>query len=141
MQQEARSASQTVTTGRVWVVLANLAMFGGLLAMVVQFFVLKHLDVPWYMAVLGTLGAVLIAVAMFQRRSLFRGLALALFVALTALEWYTLVVLVRLPAYAGPARVGEPIPEFTTTLADGSSFSDRDLRGDPAVLVFFRGRW
>lgn len=141
MQQEARSALQTATTGRVWVWLANLAMFGGLLAMVVQFAVVKQLGVPWYLAVLGTLGAVLMAVALVQRFALSRGLAVALFVVLAVLEWVALVVLVRLPAYAGPARVGEPIPAFTTTLADGSSFSDSDLRGGPSVLVFFRGRW
>ena len=141
MQQEVQLASPRPATGRTWVWLAHLAMFGGIIAMVVQLFVLKQLNVPWYMAVLGTLGVILMAVALFQRLGLLRGLLLAAFVALAVLEWYVLLVFVRLPAYAGSARVGEPVPAFTTTLADGTPFSDRDLRGGPSVLLFFRGRW
>jgi peroxiredoxin len=37
---------------------------------------------------------------------------------------------------------GKPFPVFTTTKADGSPFTQRDLEGDRiTVMVFFRGRW
>jgi peroxiredoxin len=48
----------------------------------------------------------------------------------------------KLPAYSGPVRVGETIPAFHTTLADGHAFNDGDLKqGKSNVLLFFRGRW
>jgi hypothetical protein len=141
MQQEVQPTSARPVTGRAWVWLASLAMFGGLAAMVIQLFVLKRLEVPWYMAALGIVGVVLMAAALWQRFALVRGLVFVAFVALAALEWYVLLVFVRLPAYAGPARVGDPVPAFTSTLADGSPLSDRDLRGGRSVLLFFRGRW
>jgi hypothetical protein len=48
----------------------------------------------------------------------------------------------RLPEYTGPIVVGKPLPEFTTSRADGSPFTSRDLGGDTNdVLVFFRGHW
>ena len=43
---------------------------------------------------------------------------------------------------AGPAHAGEKMVPFTTTLADGRVFSQDDLaKGQPTVLLFFRGRW
>ena len=48
----------------------------------------------------------------------------------------------RLPAYAGPLEIGQPYPAFQTQRADGTPFTQADLRGDKGtVLVFFRGRW
>jgi cytochrome oxidase Cu insertion factor (SCO1/SenC/PrrC family) len=46
------------------------------------------------------------------------------------------------PLYTGPAEIGRRIPKFTTTLADGTPFTEKDLeRGNPTVVLFFRGRW
>ena len=46
------------------------------------------------------------------------------------------------PPYAGPAKMGEKLPAFTATLADGSPFTNSNLQeGKPTVLVFFRGHW
>jgi cytochrome oxidase Cu insertion factor (SCO1/SenC/PrrC family) len=46
----------------------------------------------------------------------------------------------KLPAYEGPARAGDKLPAFTTTRADGSPFTEKNLQsGQPSALVFFRG--
>lgn len=95
---------------------------------------------PWYVPAFGTLGA-LLAVWAFARG---RGMgALAVAVLLTAFagfQWFV-VLSSRLPAYAGPVEVGKPFPAFQTTRADGSPFTDADLRGQATALVFYRGRW
>jgi hypothetical protein len=128
--------------GRIWIWIGILVLVGGIVAVILQYTVFKQLMMPWYAPALATLGVLLVAVATFQRPTFTRGLILAVVVAATVFEWYALVVLTQLPAYAGPARVGEPVPVFSTTLANGDTFSDRDLQsGDPAVLLFFRGRW
>ena len=112
------------------------------LAVAVAQFGLKLLAVPWYSPVLATLGAFLLAVAAARRRSIPRVIALVLVAAFAGLQWYALAVLMKLPDYEGPARAGQPIPAFRSTLADGRPFTDADLRdGSRHVLVFFRGRW
>jgi hypothetical protein len=112
------------------------------LALGVAQYSLKHLIVPWYIPILTTLGAGLLLYSVAWRRSVVRVLTLGLVVALAGLQWYLLGVLARLPAYEGPAQAGRVIPAFRTTLANGQSFTDEDLRkGTPSVLVFFRGRW
>lgn len=113
----------------------------GFVAPVIQYS-LKFMLVPWYMPTLTMLAAALLVMSLFRRRTVVRIMTLVLIVVLAGLEWYFLVVLARLPDYQGPARAGQTIPEFHTTLADGRSFTNRDLaRGTPHVLVFFRGRW
>jgi hypothetical protein len=103
---------------------------------------LQYLSVPWYSPILATLGAFLLLVAVFSRRSIPRLIALVLVAAFAGLQWYFLAVLMKLPEYTGPARKGEPIPAFHTTLADGRSFTEEDLRdGSRHAMVFFRGRW
>jgi hypothetical protein len=107
-----------------------------------QIMLLRRLVVPWYLPALTTLGAVLLLVAVARRWSITRVIALVLIAALAGLQWHFLLNMVNLPEYAGPARIGQPLPAFQTTLADGGSLSDVDLRdGDPTVMVFFRGRW
>ena len=97
---------------------------------------------PWYSPVLATLGAFLLVVAVARRRSIPRVLALVLVAAFAGLQWYFLVVLMKLPPYEGPARAGQPTPAFHSTFADGRPFTDADLRdGARHVLVVFRGRW
>src|SRR5204863_7500966 len=93
-----------------------------------QCFVLKRAGVPWYSPGLATLGAVLLVVALAQRRSIPRVIALLLITAFAGFQWIFLLSFTRLPAYDGPARAGKPIPAFSTTGADGTTFTDADLR-------------
>jgi hypothetical protein len=101
----------------------------------------SHLWAPWYLPLSGTLGVLLLVAALVQARSVWRWLALLLVLLLTGVEWSLLLGL-RLPPYTGPVAVGHSFPAFTTTRADGSPFTQRDLQADQhTVFVFFRGRW
>jgi hypothetical protein len=112
----------------------------GLLGYVVQL-ARQHLAAPWYMPALGTLGVVCVAVALWQRRTAWRWLSLVLVLLVAGAEW-TFLLGTRLPPYTGPVAAGQPFPAFTTTRADGTPFTRRDLEGgQDNVLVFFRGRW
>src|SRR5262249_15809876 len=112
-----------------------------LVACIIQF-QLKRLTVPWYLPLLSTLGVLLLLLSLRRRRTVWRFLALVLFGLLTAGEWVFLGALMNLPAYAGAAVAGQPFPTFSTPLADGSPFTEAQLKGDKnTVLVFFRGRW
>jgi hypothetical protein len=103
---------------------------------------LKFLFVPWYVPAVTTLGLVFVIASLAQRRSVTRIIFFVLIAALAGLEWYFVASLSKLPDYAGPARPGQKIPAFETTLADGRTFTDSDLRdGTSSVLTFFRGRW
>ncbi|MEX0713897.1 MAG: hypothetical protein WD278_16285 [Pirellulales bacterium] len=125
--------------GYFWAGIA-VCLFG--IALCVAQYSLRQLIVPWYVAGLATLGAVLLLWSVIQRPSVVRVVVLALIAALAGFEWYFLVSLARLPTYDGPARAGEKIPAFRSTLAGGRPFTQVDLQqGTPTVLVFFRGRW
>jgi hypothetical protein len=114
----------------------------GIVAMFVQFGVLRQLIVPWYLPILASLGALLALWSVTYRVTVVRIVVLVLVGGLAGLEWYFLAIGAKLPAYEGPARIGEKIPAFTTTLAKGEAFTDENLRdGNRRVLVFFRGRW
>ena len=114
----------------------------GLVAVAVQWMVLKQLFAPWYAPVLATVGLALVVCSLAQRRSVTRFIALVLIAALAGFQWYFLLVLSRLDPYNGPALVGEKFPAFQTTFADGRPFTDKNLQdGIPSVMVFFRGRW
>jgi hypothetical protein len=100
-----------------------------------------RLTTPWYLVYATTAAVALVAVSLWQARSLWRVLALLL-VAVVAGGAWTLVVGTRLPPYTGPVTVGRQLPAFQTVRADGTPFTDRDLQGDKdSVMVFFRGRW
>jgi hypothetical protein len=111
-----------------------------IVAVVVQIMVLKILVVPWHVPVLASLAALLVLLALAQRLTVTRIVALLLLTALAGFEWLFLVSHARLPDYAGP-RAGQPFPAFATTLADGTPFTDRDLASSRTVMSFFRGRW
>jgi hypothetical protein len=101
----------------------------------------QRLLVPWYLPGAATLGVLLVAVALWQRRTMWRMLALVLVVLFAAAAW-ALPLASRLPAYAGPVESGRSFPAFVTKRADGTAFTQRHLEGDQGnVLVFFRGRW
>jgi hypothetical protein len=102
---------------------------------------LHRLFTPWYLPCLAALSVVFVAAALFQTRTGWRWLALA-FVVVLATGQFAFVFATRLPAYTGPVAVGKPFPSFSTQVADGTPFTQRDLQSDqPTVLVFFRGRW
>ena len=71
---------------------------------IVQVQVLKQLFVPWYAAVLLTVGVALLLYAVTRRAGVIRIIFLGLFALLCAFEWLFLVVLTKLPAYEGPLK-------------------------------------
>jgi hypothetical protein len=112
-------------------------------AMIVQYAVLKLLFAPWYVPIAITLGAFLLLVSFVQRRTIVRFIFMALFLALAGFQWFMMAgPMSRLPVYEGAAKTSEHVPAFQTALADGRSFSDKDLGDSRAnVITFFRGRW
>ena len=102
---------------------------------------LQRLLTPWYMPVLASLGVVLVAVSLSEKRTVWRSVALLAVVLLAGAE-IAFLYAVRLPAYTGPIAEGRPFPAFETKRPDGTPFTQRDLVSDrTSVLVFFRGRW
>ncbi|HET6883090.1 MAG TPA: hypothetical protein VFI31_23175 [Pirellulales bacterium] len=112
----------------------------GLAAYVVQI-AAHRLIMPWYLPITATIGTLLIVVSLWQKRNVWRVLALMAVLLLTGAEW-AFVLATRLPPYSGPVAVGQPFPSFTTLRVDGTKFTNADFLGDKTnVLVFFRGRW
>jgi hypothetical protein len=133
------AADRSRGRGYLWlgILLAVLAI-----GLTVLQYALRLLIMPWHLPILTTLGALLVVLALARRGSVTRVLVLLLVVALAGFEWWFVALASKLPSYQGPARAGEPAPAFQTTLADGSSFTEQDLRdGQPTVMTFFRGRW
>src|SRR5689334_8882131 len=112
-------------------------------ALVVAQFSLKRLSMPWYSPALATLGACLLVASLARRRTVVRWLALLLVVGVAAFQWYTLAVLMKLPAYVGPVVEGTHLPCFRSEVVDEEGtrpFTESDLRdGSRRVMVFFRG--
>ena len=101
----------------------------------------KVLATPWYLPVLGCLGVLLILASLVKKFTIVRLLALGLFGFVAYAEVH-LLSMSKLPVYEGPVATGQAFPAFATTLADGTPFTQDDLKGDQnTVLVFFRGRW
>lgn len=138
MNASSKINSSSTGSSSLWLGL-GLAAFGiGAYVAQIQMALLKA---PWYLPVVTTIGAILIAAALWQRRSVWRIVALMLLVLLAGGAW-AFMFFFRYPEYAGPAKVDQPIPAFTTFNADGKPFSEGDLKGDKnTVMVFFRGRW
>jgi hypothetical protein len=102
---------------------------------------LQRLMLPWYMPALALLGVVLVVMSLWQRRTLWRVLALLAVVLLAGAELAVLYAM-RLPPYLGPIAEGRPFPAFEAKQAEGTPFTENNLTGDQhQVLVFFRGRW
>ena len=112
----------------------------GIAAYAVQIWA-QRLTTPWYVPIAATLGAALLVVSLWRKRTVWRVLALLFLALLAGAEW-TFLAATRSPAYTGPVAEGRPFPTFATSRADGQSFTQADLKGDKNnVLVFFRGRW
>jgi hypothetical protein len=104
-------------------------------------FQMKHLVTPWYAPIMASVGVLLMAMSVWQRRGVLRSVGLVLFVLMCGMEWFMLLGM-GTPAYTGPAQSGSKVPTFATALADGKSYTNKDLQdGKPTVLLFFRGRW
>ncbi|HEV3146611.1 MAG TPA: hypothetical protein VGZ47_22170 [Gemmataceae bacterium] len=141
MNETNQSTAARRHPGRLFLAIGMLLPLIGIAIYYFQFQA-KVLRAPWYMAILATGGFFLIGLALVQSRSLLRSLAAAFFFLLAAAEWVFLLVLVSAPPYTGPAKAGQPLPNFSTTRADGSTFTEENLKGDQnTVMVFFRGRW
>src|SRR6266446_7957913 len=67
----------------------------------------QRLTAPWYMPIAASLGAVCLVAALWQKRTVWRVLALVLVVLLAGAAW-AFLLLTRLPAYTGPVAVGQP---------------------------------
>jgi FtsH-binding integral membrane protein len=126
--------------GRILLLLGVLLAISGVAAYVVQTS-MQRLTAPWYMPALAIVGVALVVISLWERRTVWRILALLIVLALAGLEGAFLYA-VRLPTYSGPIAVGRTLPPFKTVRSDGKPFTERDIIGDQHnVLVFFRGRW
>ena len=102
---------------------------------------LQRLMLPWYMPAAALLGVALVVASLWERRTVWRVLALVVVVLLASFELMALNAM-RLPPYTGPIAVGRSFPAFEARRADGTPFTQNDLIGDQHhALVFFRGRW
>ena len=128
-------------TNRGYFLLGIACALVGLVGYAVQMS-LNQLATPWYAPALATIGAGLVVLSLWKRRSVWRILALLMLAALAGLEWWFLLGYTALPTYAGPVVAGEPFPEFKAWLSDGKPFQRSDLeREGSTALVFFRGHW
>lgn len=130
----------TNSTGRALFLGGVLLAILGPVVYNVQMLVFEQLVTPWYAAVLGTLGLLLIVLALARRWTVVRLIGVAVVGLLVAFEWGFLLSFSRTPEYAGPL-VGQAAPAFTALRGDGASFTERDLRGQATALLFFRGHW
>ena len=127
--------------GRSLLFLGMLLAVAGPVIMMLLTFAAKILITNWYGPILGTLGLALIILALMRSRSIWRWTAVVIFTLLVGFQWFALLAM-RLPDYTGPVKDGQPFPAFATTLADGTAFTQDDLKGDRnTVMVFFRGHW
>jgi cytochrome oxidase Cu insertion factor (SCO1/SenC/PrrC family) len=76
-----------------------------------------------------------------KRPSVLRGIGGLVVVILGAFQIFMVVYGSLLPKYEGPVVAGMAFPPFAAERAGGGTFTDADLRGQPTVLTFFRGRW
>lgn len=112
----------------------------GLIAYAFQVW-LQQLTAPWYLPLVTTLGVVLVVLSLWRKRTVWRFVALTLFLLVAGAAWM-FVLVTQLPPYTGPVALGQPFPAFATAHSDGHPFTQDDLQGDQnSVLVFFRGRW
>jgi hypothetical protein len=127
--------------GRLILLLGNVCPFLGPLLYLWQMQI-GRLETPWYAPALAMLGAGLAALALWQRRSWWRILALAFVALFAGFEWWFLLGYTRLPAYTGPVANSRPFPVFSASLANGEPFTQAELEGErDTALLFFRGHW
>lgn len=54
---------------------------------------------------------------------------------------YNFYLSAQLPAAKGAPELGQPAPDFTLPDQDGKPVKLSELRGQPVLLVFYRGYW
>jgi hypothetical protein len=108
----------------------------------VQMGVLNKLNLkPWYLPIMVTLGAAVMALAIAKKRTIPRIIGFCFLVLLAAFSWAMLTVLSKLPDYKGP-NTSEKFPAFVASLTNGEPITDKEfVQGQPTALVFFRGHW
>lgn len=113
----------------------------GPISMIIQM-QMGHLRTAWQVPILASIGVLCMLASVLQRGGILRILGLVAFAGITAGMWYLMLVVFRVPEYAGPATVGQKIPAFEATLSNGDSFTNKGLeKGESTVLVFYRGHW
>lgn len=126
--------------GRFFLLLGIAVAVLGAIAYVVQIKA-QRLTAPWYVPIAATIGLLLVVVSLWRGRTVWRAIALVLLVLFAGAAW-AFLLLSRLPPYTGPVAVERPFPAFATERADGTPFTQQDLKGEQTtVMVFFRGRW
>src|SRR5262249_30565414 len=130
----------TNSAGRAMFLGGVLLVILGPIAYNVQLHYFGQFVTPWYAAAMGTLGLALIVLALIRRWTVVRLIGIALCGLIVAFEWGFLLSFSRSPEYTGPPA-GQAAPSFSALRADGTPFTERDLRGQGTALVFFRGRW
>src|SRR5262245_61352539 len=94
------------STGRSLLYLGMLTALAGVAIFMVQFNA-AILKTPWYMPILATVGMVLIFASLKQQRTAARWIAAGLFTLFAGFQWFAMLVMMKLPAYVGPAKVGQ----------------------------------
>jgi hypothetical protein len=139
MNDQSQVAARRSGRGLLW-----LGMLVALSGVVVYFVLFNNniLIAPWYVPGLATVGVVLLLLALVRARTIWRWAAFVLFIGFAALLWVMVLVVLATPAYTGPVKTGQPFPDFATARADGTTFTQADLKGDQnTVMVFYRGWW
>jgi len=127
--------------GRRELVLAFLTVAVAIAAWIFQLLVLKRLTIPWYVPVLGGIGILLALASFWKSPGVVRGVLALVVAAIGGLAGALVIGGSLLPKYDGPIAAGLPFTAFEAELAGGGRFTEADLRGQPTILTFFRGRW
>ena len=129
------------TSGRFYLVVGIMLALSGVAIYALQLQV-RVLITPWYAPILATTGLLFVVTSLMQSRSIWRYTAAGLLALFAAGQWAMLFGPMSAPAYTGSAQAGRPFPAFTTTLANGSTFTQENFKGNlDTVMLFFRGRW
>ena len=107
-------------------------------------------DFPWLNLLLFAAGIALLGRGFWRARrepARYRGriaapsLGLLSLLVLGFFLSYTFYLSAQLPPSKGAPKVGEEAPDFTLPDQQGNPVKLSDLRGQPALLVFYRGYW
>lgn len=134
-------ATRPIKPARRQLILAALVVAAAIGGWTFQMLALKRLTVPWYVPALGFIGVLLALASFWKSPGVLRGLLALLVATIGGLAGALVIRGSLLPKYDGPIAVGAPFPAFVAERAGGGQFTDADLRGQPTVLTFFRGRW
>lgn len=133
--------SRAARPGRRQLTLAAGLVLVALGGWIVQLFVFRRLTTPWYVPMLGIGGGLLALFSFWQSPGTKRGLASFGVAAIGGLAGLLVIHGSLLPRYDGPIAEGAFFPAFVAERAGSGTLTEADLRGQPTVLTFFRGRW